>query len=419
MNSPAISLELNNTGTQLRFLQWRMLLITMLCYLFFYTGRQNYSFAILGIQEELNLTASHTGIISGMLLLFYGGGQILSGYLGDRYSPKLIISMGALASILLNHFVSFSTGLWSFLILWCANGLAQSMGFAPGSKLITNWWPKEERSFAMGCFLFSSGLSSVVTFGLCLFVIQNYSWPWVFRLPLIPFLCVTIIFYLFISDRPQEYGYQVASENTNKENSSSKQNSILMIISNKKFVLASLAMGFCSIARYGLIIWVPVYYLKAASDHNVWITLALPFGMAIGSIVAGYLTDKYFAENKNHVISIFMIMAAGLIVVFLKVPNELVTLNILILFVCGFFVYGAQTPLFSICHDLIDKHNLSTAMGLMNATGYAFAGMGEFIIGYMIYKNNNNFKLMFIVVLISCVLSALMAIGANNDTKCK
>ena len=36
-----------------------------------------------------------------------------------------------------------------------------------------------------------------------------------------------------------------------------------------------------------------------------------------------------------------------------------------------------------------------------------------------IILNNNNFKLMFIVVLISCVLSALMAIGANNDTKCK
>ena len=48
------------TGTPLdkalRRAQWRMLLAAMFCYLFFYTGRQTFGFAIPGIQAEFGLS---------------------------------------------------------------------------------------------------------------------------------------------------------------------------------------------------------------------------------------------------------------------------------------------------------------------------------------------------------------------------
>ena len=39
----------------------RMLLATMFCYLFYYTGRQTFGFAILGIEEELGLSKTTLG----------------------------------------------------------------------------------------------------------------------------------------------------------------------------------------------------------------------------------------------------------------------------------------------------------------------------------------------------------------------
>ncbi len=44
---------------QFRVAQWRMLLATMFCYLFFYTGRQTFGFAIPGIQEELGFSKAN------------------------------------------------------------------------------------------------------------------------------------------------------------------------------------------------------------------------------------------------------------------------------------------------------------------------------------------------------------------------
>lgn len=50
-----------------------------------------------------------------------------------------IITIGALSSVVLNYGVSLSSAFTPILVFWCVDGFAQSMGFAPGSKLIANW----------------------------------------------------------------------------------------------------------------------------------------------------------------------------------------------------------------------------------------------------------------------------------------
>ncbi|MGH3589254.1 MAG: MFS transporter, partial [Pseudonocardia sp.] len=62
-------------------LKWRMLLAAMFCYLFFYTGRQTFGFAIPGIQEDLGLSKTTLGAISGALLWCYAVGQMVNGNL--------------------------------------------------------------------------------------------------------------------------------------------------------------------------------------------------------------------------------------------------------------------------------------------------------------------------------------------------
>ena len=51
-----------------RVAQWRMLLAAMFCYLFFYTGRQTFGFAIPGIQAEFGLSKETLGWISAAML---------------------------------------------------------------------------------------------------------------------------------------------------------------------------------------------------------------------------------------------------------------------------------------------------------------------------------------------------------------
>ena len=164
--------NIRSETTSFRRAQWRMLLATMFCYLFFYTGRQTVGFAIPGIHEELGISLTTLGWMSTTLFWCYAVGQFINGNLGDRRGARIMVSLGAVISCTLNWVVSFGQNVLSLFIPWGANGFAQSMAWAPGGRLISNWWGHHERGKAFGFYVFAAGMSSVLAFTTSLMVID-------------------------------------------------------------------------------------------------------------------------------------------------------------------------------------------------------------------------------------------------------
>ena len=144
--------------------KWRMLLATMFCYLFYYTGRQNWGWAVKALIDELGFSAQMTGTIAGAMLGAYGIGQLINGNLGDKYGGRRLMSLGAILSCVMCWITSFGGSFFSILIPWTANGYVQSLGWAPGSRLISNWWGYNERAKAFGFYMFAAGFSAVRCF---------------------------------------------------------------------------------------------------------------------------------------------------------------------------------------------------------------------------------------------------------------
>lgn len=105
-----------------RVAQWRMLLAAMLCYLFFYTGRQTFGFAIPGIQAEFGFTKETLGWASAAMLWAYAIGQAINGNLADKFGGRRIMSLGAVLSCGANWVTSFAGGLASLILPWGING---------------------------------------------------------------------------------------------------------------------------------------------------------------------------------------------------------------------------------------------------------------------------------------------------------
>src|SRR5690606_19725753 len=158
--------------------QWRMLLAVMFCYLFYYTGRRTAGFAIPGIHQELGISLATLGWMSTALFWCYALGQFINGSLGDRFGGRRMMTMGAVLSCGFNWITSFGTSIAGLFVPWGANGVAQSMGWAPGGRLLSNWWSAEERGFAFGFYTFAAGLSSVLAFGMSLVVIDVLHLDW-------------------------------------------------------------------------------------------------------------------------------------------------------------------------------------------------------------------------------------------------
>ena len=89
---------------------------------------------------EFNVTKQQIGWAGAALLWAYGIGQFINGNLADKYGARRMMAIGGLLSVFLNWGISFATAYWMIVIFWAFNGFAQSLGWAPGSRLIANWW---------------------------------------------------------------------------------------------------------------------------------------------------------------------------------------------------------------------------------------------------------------------------------------
>jgi len=414
-----------------RTAQWRILLATMFCYLFFYTGRQTFGFAIPGIQEELGISKAMLGWAGTCLLWAYALGQSINGNLGDKYGGRRMVSLGAVASCLLNWAVSFGSSVGTLLVPWTFNGYFQAMGWAPGSRVLSNWWSQPERGRVYGLYVFAAGMSSVLSYITSLLVIDTFQldWRWIFRLPVLLLLVGGCVYYVIVRDHPKDLGWDPPGDDdapldTSDASTPSVDTSLhedsrdryMQVLSNPRFMIASIAIGFQNLARYGLLFWVPVHFLGAdwKNSADKWISLALPIGMALGALSSGWLSDRVFHGRRWPLISLFMFLAGGTAFWMYFIPRSDHGLGIFVLFLCGFFAYGPQSAFWALCPDLLGPKRAGTGTGIMNFFAYLFAGVGEPVIGRLIDSNQitnlngelvDNTGIAFLVVTVACLAS--------------
>lgn len=147
-----------------RFRRARMvtLLTAMGFHLFYRTGRQTFGFAIPGMMQEFGLTKSQLGRCGAIMLWSHAIGRAINGQLADSFGGRSMMTAGGIMSVIFNWIVSLSTGLASIAAPWAANGLAQSTGRPPGSRILSNGWDRRHRGVrAISCTL-AAGLMAAV-----------------------------------------------------------------------------------------------------------------------------------------------------------------------------------------------------------------------------------------------------------------
>lgn len=387
----------------------------MFCYLFYYTGRQTLGFAIPGISQEFGLSKSQLGWCGALMLWAYAIGQAVNGQLADRFGGKRMMASGGVLSFFFNLAVSFSQGLAGIMIPWTLNGFAQSMGWAPGSRILSNWWGQAHRGRVYGCYVFAAGCSSVVSYAMAALAL-DLGWRWIFRLPVILMLVGSVVFWWVAKERPSDAGFAELEEddpaspetNGNAPAGETVWQRYRAGLTCPPFIFASLAIGFQNLARYGLIVWVPVHFLGKNWEDSPqkWVTLGLPLGMAMGAMCAGWISDRLFGGQRSKPITIFLIVAAACSAGMGVIPHNS-ALTLPLLFLTGFFVYGPQSGFWALCPDLLGRRLAGTGTGIMNFSAYLFAGLGEPLIGTLI-QHHGETSIVFTVVSGACALGAIL-----------
>ncbi len=138
--------------------------------------------------------------------------------------------------------------------------------------------------------------------------------------------------------------------------------------------------------------------------------------MGLGALAGGYASDRWFVTRRPVVVALFLAISAACFFVMRANPVSADAdqrFGIVLLFLAGFFVYGAQGPLWAMCPDLVGRANSGTAVGLMDALAYGGAAAQGPILGYIVGERAGyGYPTLFLVLALVTAAGAALALAS-------
>jgi sugar phosphate permease len=150
----------------------------MLCAMSFilYIDRVNLSTAAGPIQKEFGLTNTELGIALSAFAWSYAVFQIIGGWLGDRFGPRITLALCALIWTVTTALTGFIGGLTSLVFIRILLGIGEGATLPTSARAISNWTPKSQRGFAHGLTHSCSRLGNAITPPIVAALVAALSW---------------------------------------------------------------------------------------------------------------------------------------------------------------------------------------------------------------------------------------------------
>lgn len=408
-----------------RFRLWRILVPVAIWYSFYYLGRLNWGICLPWVTKELHITPLQIGLVEATLFWTYAISTFLAGRTSDFAGTRKLQLFGGIGTTLFNIAMSVQSAITGFVAFMGLNGLAQGLASAPTTRLIAQWFPKARRGFANGVFVTSFSASTVIAWLVVGYTAANFGWREAFIYPLIIFvLPSTLLLFLLVRDTPQAAGFppyveeKDGSESAKAEALTAEEikgaRAWITLLRNWRFVLACLSSFTVYIARFGLLTWVPLYYAETAGvkikDIPI-MTVALPVGMLLGPLMAGWISDNVFKAKRYPMILTYLAGAVVVLGIIAVVPVKEMGLTwaMVLLFLAGFFVLGVLGTMWTLAIDFGGRTLPGTAVGTLNFFNYLGAGFQGILIGGILSYTNRDWSIVFAAVAGLLILGGILA----------
>ena len=164
----------------LRQWRWRVFAATWLCYAGYYFCRKPFYLAKASLAEELSFDATQLGVIGSVYLVTYAIGQFVSGALGDRWGPRILLLGGMAVSVGANIGFGLGNSFGTFVALMALNGLAQATGWSGTVGTMANWFHRRERGTVMGLWATNFQVGGVAANTFAAWLLGEWGWRYSF-----------------------------------------------------------------------------------------------------------------------------------------------------------------------------------------------------------------------------------------------
>ena len=141
-----------------------------------YVDRANLGVALPFIREDLGLSSFQAGLVLSGFFWTYAVGQLISGYLVDRWGARIMYTFSAVWWSVFTAAAALAQGFASLFGLRLLLGAGESPAYPCNVKATGDWFPKQERGLATGIYDSGARVGSALAIPLVAGLIALVGW---------------------------------------------------------------------------------------------------------------------------------------------------------------------------------------------------------------------------------------------------
>ncbi|GHU02431.1 MFS transporter [Spirochaetia bacterium] len=283
------------TGTRERYAH-RTILFCWLAYFVTYIGRYNYSACITAIITETGVTRGEAGLVSSFFFFSYMIGQMINAFFSRRINSSIYIGAALALSAGINFCMPFADPASSMKVLWCLNGVVQSVLWPHVVKILTEQLPEKRVAGGLVLMHTTGAAGSAGSYLISASCLRWFSWRTAFFVPAFILIGFVMVWFLVM---PHISGVEGGASKTRAKTykGGSQWLGIKTLVAGGVLfaILAAIGNGFL---RDGITTWLPNYIhdvFKMESALAVFISVIIP----IATVSGAFFAKKLYSMVRN------------------------------------------------------------------------------------------------------------------------
>jgi len=407
-----------------RKVNWRIIPLFILCFLFAYLDRVNISFAKLEMQSDLGFSDTVYGLGASLFFVGYFLFEVPSNVLLHKIGARVWIARIMVTWGITSACMMFVQSEFWFYTLRFLIGVMEA-GFVPGVLYyFTQWYPSSRRGRVNGYFKSSICLCGIVGGPLAGLILGQMDgalgmagWKWLFLLEGVPSVLLGGVVFWLLSDRIEDAPWLTAEEKrllaqrmAEDVKPAGKPSMASLLRLPTTYVMSAIYL--CLVmALTGLLFWMPQLIRSAGVTdtlHIGWLTMVPYLVAVVVNLLMGYSSDRS-GERRWHMASCALLCAGGYLLCAMTAGQLLPLMAGLSLIMAGII---AWMPIFwTIPPRFLSGVAAAAGIALINSLGQLGGIIAPFMIGRVRDLTGAATPALYLLSAISLVAVALILWG--------
>jgi predicted MFS family arabinose efflux permease len=297
--------------------------VLVVVYTFNFIDRQILAILLPAIKIEFGVDDWVLGFLAGSAFaLFYATLGIPIALLADRFNRRNLIAIAVAVWSAMTAFSGLAGNIVQLALARVGVGIGEAGCSPPAHSMISDYYPPEQRSTAMGIFTLGISIGIMIAYLAGGWVAQNIGWREAFFIVGLPGLLLALIV-RFTIDEPVR---GMSDQHIDNDERPGVIAVAKFLLRRRSFIHMAVGSGLAAFGGYAVISFFPSFLVRShgmgLAEIGVYLGLIVGIGGGLGFAGGGYLADRVSRNSKKY--ALWLVSIATMVAWLCAIPVYLV-----------------------------------------------------------------------------------------------